>query len=356
MKFIDEAIKLFNGKYDKVNSNVIKLNVGGRKVYLLKDKTDEKFKPTLNLILTNDNISLPNDDVHLICIINGEKLNTIQGNSHYLSYEQLNTDSVRSILSYTIIFSDVIPFGFHIKDNLTEESLDFIKRLFRTIDNDMDSKISIKEFADFHYRIFNTELTENDYKQIYRALHNDAEPLYIENYEKQRLNKEDFINLIKYYIKIGLGSSIIQMFRGAGFFYFFDVNVKVDKMFFKKKKPEGIKELGEKFLMSVYEDFRDMSFSSDLDREFSYAGGTPNRFSNLKMIDESIWINTWREWVKIELPEALRYLLSLGFPKEKIYDAFGMPVPKEYTGGSILAGLSAAAVAGSALFLAFRRR
>ena len=325
VKFLKIIKKIYNTFYDKNCSKILKFQIEKTNLNLSQSWESINFNPSLIIFLSedgfiiNDNIILP----HLIISFN-ENIEKAENNNHYLYFKELNKDSILSILSYSIIFSNCFNLGIHSRNIIPHKTILLLKRVFRSLDIKFISKITVLQFSEFHELVFGTKLSYIDLIRIYQSQHDGSEPLSVERYLNSYLYFDDFLKIFQSYVNKGYGSLIYQIIKYSKFHEFFqNENIYLKKLF-NKYKPQRLTSIGENFLKNLYENFNDFILKEKLIEEFQFSGGIPNRFTLLKEINENNWIQLWSDWSILDPEETARQLLSLGFPFKLLKEAFGI--------------------------------
>ena len=357
--FVDAVSKSFSGKQDRTFNRVFKISIGNRFCYIQNNWEDMQHIPSMIIHVTaGGGVDLPPKNLPQIVLQFNENIfpEKVENDVHFLSFPNMTHQFIHSAMSYTMIYHDCFPFSLHTRGELKHDVVMLLKRVFRTLDTDFDGKIQVSDFSKYHERYLGTELGPQDMLLMFKALHDGSEPLNIYTFVQSSLNFEQFLKIMQYYVSLGYGHVILQIIRGADYYYFFNDSVEMSQTIFLNMDPPAIQGHAITFLHNVYADFGLDNVLEQVAEEFRFSGDVPERFKNVREMGEETWITKWKEWSAIDPYETARTLLAFGYPHDLILDAFGLKKPESSKSIPIIAGLATAAISiGGAWFL-FRRK
>ena len=357
--FVDSVAKSFSGKQDRTFNRVFKITIGNRFCFIQNNWEDMQHIPSLIIHVTaGGGVDLLEKKLPQIVLQFNENLlpEKVENDIHYISFPNMKHQFIHSAMSYTMIYHDCYPFSLHSRGELTHDVIMLLKRVFRTLDTDFDNKIQVSDFSKYHEKYLGTALGPQDMLLMFKALHDGSEPLNIITFVQSSLNFEQFIKIMQYYVTLGYGHIILQIIRGADYYYFFNDSIEISQTVFYNMNPPSIQGHALTFLHNVYADFGLDNVLEQVAEEFRFSGGVPERFKNVREMGEETWITKWKEWSTIDPYETARTLLAFGYPHELILDAFGLKKPESSKSLPILAGIATAALSiGGAWFL-FKRK
>jgi hypothetical protein len=280
----------------------------------------------------------------------------VEGDIHFISFPNITPMNTLSAMSYAITFHDCFPLKLHNRGPLTHDVELLLKRVFRSLDTDFDGKIQVADFSKYHEKYLGTELGPDDMIFIFEALHDGSQPANVYQFMRSSLSFEYFLKLMQHYATLGYGHIVVQIIRGADYYYFFNQEVEIKESIFENLEPQRLQNSAIAFLHNVYADYSIDNVIEQFIDEFRFSGGAPERFKNVKEMSEEIWIEMWQEWSEYKPAEAARTLLAFGFPRDLILDAFGIKKPEPNKSIGIIAGIAATALSLGGAWLLFQRR
>jgi hypothetical protein len=270
----------------------------------------------------------------------------IRGNVAIFCHRQLSEPVLRSTLIYASMLNDCFPFSLHLPTPLTPVTRDCLKRVFRSLDSDFNSMISLADLSNFNSAIFGAELSSNDLICIFRLLQ-EAEPLQIDA-ATYLITFDEFERLCQHLVSFGYGHVVFNLIENSLFHKFIDSQFRY---VFSGEPSRMISDQIGIFVSRIFTEFPEFPIHKQLVDVFAMQGGAPVRVLTTRFASVDDWIRFWVDWCVLEPNEAARNLLALGFPIEKVNEAFGV-VPEERTSYSkVLGSMGLAAVAVGAAFL-----
>ena len=267
-----------------------------------------------------------------------------EGFCHLITSPNLDIDTIRSFMSYSLIFSHCCSLQIQDRKGISSSRLkDHIKRLFRTLDTNFDLKITYQQLSDYHLKVFNQQLSPYEYGEIFKII-NGAEPLDPKGLDSFFITFDNFFLFFETLVKKGYGEIVYQMLKHSTFHKYYS---HPEKPILPKNQSGNLIQSVRTFLTHVFNDMGDYPTTSSIRELFKdFTGGTPIRFRNMLAVTLNDWLSKWNDFALLEPEEAARSLLSLGYPEELIVEAFDMIKPNEASPLPIAFGFGGIALAG----------
>ena len=321
-KFINNCRKIFHGKFmNESQTNYIIFVYD--KQYQLNFCNDE-YEHDFSVLAISDEenvICYENDDKNIFvhfCIANEQK-KSFQDKSKFIVYHtEINAESVQSTVTYLIMLNDCFPYGLHLRNNLSEECVILLKRLFKSLDTQLCGRISLTALSELNYELFGSHLSDDDLSAIFQVLHEGDEPAFIDTVKTMTISSDEFVSVMEYLKHNGYGHVIFKYMFSTDYYHYLNPS----KHFEFVGKPIDLAKPAEKFIRLLYEDFQDQPTREQLIDLFIPNGGAPQRLTNLRMVRESDWLEMWKTWFRAEPNEVMRNLLALGFPTSLIESSY----------------------------------
>lgn len=356
--FIGTIEKIYHGKQDSVHQQIYHFTIGRDVCDLMINFEDLDHQATVILVLNHEyNETLVKTERPCVfCQITPEKVKPkIIDNIHLISFDKIAHGTVQALLTYLIIYNDCVPFDLHLRKPMIPYTLDLLKRAFRSFDFNCEGTICLSDFSEIHRQIFGSNLSSEDMSSIFQVLNEGSEPLWIETLRSRNISFPDLCILMQHLINQGYGHIVYEFIKFSPFHLFLDQNYPY--MFNGPTKK--LNAYGQKFILGLYHDFNGVPTKEQIEDLFRLSGGTPHRFANMKHFSEKDWVAAWNDWALLEPGNAAKQMLAIGFPVEKINEAFGC---ESKSAGSTVAaitasvGLTAAAALGATLLIFHSRK
>jgi hypothetical protein len=267
------------------------------------------------------------------------------------SYDALTPDVLSSVFSYAVLLNDCFPFGLHLRRPLSQLTVRCLRRVFRSLDSDFDSRVSFSDLSDFHSRIFGHYLSLSDVLSVFRIM-NDADARHPSQVLAATFSFQQFVDFAQFLVNQGDGPIVFRLIECASFHHFLSAE---NPYLFEGTPPREMGEKIQRFVRGLYEELDEAPSRTDVIGLFGMQGEPPTRISNMRSLEMSEWIRVWCDWWATEPGQAARNLLAFGFPLDQIDEALGVETK---TGGlpvATIGGLGLAAVAVSIAAMVFGR-
>jgi hypothetical protein len=284
----------------------------------------DQHAPLLSILFTTDP-SPPSAVYPTVQVSIGPVLSAplVTDNSVIFHYDALTPSILHSVFSYAAVLNDCLPFGLHLRRSLSPLCVSCLRRVFRSLDFDFDSRVLFSDFSDFHSSVFGNRLSLSDCVSIFRIM-TGADPRHPSQLLTASFTFDQFIEFAKYLVLQGDGPILFKLINASTFHRF----LAPDRIYLFEGAPA--RELSRScraFVRELYQELNEVPSGEDVARLFDIQGEPPTRISNMRSFELSEWVRVWADWCASEPGQAARNLLAFGFPIEKVDEAFGIVAP-----------------------------
>lgn len=360
-EFIVACKKLFHGKADRENPDFYYIFTEKNRYQLFfaldEDAEQNEYSqyPVLDISSEDNSFFNPKIDANRLyvhfCITDEPKRAKREDNLYTLPFSEISLTNIQSAMTYFLMLNECFPYGLHLNNNFSDECCILLKRLFRSLDLNLNGRVSLSAISEYNYKIFGYALSLDDLSTIFQILHEGDEPAFLSSVKTMSISYDEFFIVMQHLKSLGFGHVIYK------FIFNFDFHIYMNPMnhYQLSGKPKSLSKSAKKFVSMIFNDFPNQPSRTQLIDLFVPNGGAPQKLTNLRIVELDDWIDMWDSWFLSEPDEVVRNLLAFGFPVSMINEAFDIEQEKPIAPvAAISAALTTIAV-GAGLFF-FQRR